>query len=362
MEEKTTPELQLETKARGAGCLSEVGWFLSGAVLPMGSLTFYRKAAQRSVGSTILFFIFFTALISTMLSLSFGVTMYSASGGIEDAYAGGSIPEITISQGVAEVGGTQPFILLSGPSSNGQTILVATDTSGTLKRIDTNRFDQGFLLTHTELHMLNRGDYQVIPLSNLHDTFDRDPIIINAETVSRFWKVMAVVLVFVVFIFLTLWYTVIRLMIIATIALVLWGIVSLIKPNTGFGPIIITGLYAIVPAVYLSHLFSRSEISLPGLQTLFLIVFWGIGLAANFMDFTKTSDDQPMRLWTALIGVPMLILYMVDVFWNLPPQGELIALWVITVFTGLTLAGLRLFFRFNKPRALPPPGEPASQS
>jgi len=127
----------------------------------------------------------------------------------------------------------------------------------------------------------------------------------------------------------------------------MWGIVTLIKPNTGFGPIIITGLYAIVPAIYFSHLFSRSSFSFPGLQTFLLLVFWVIGLVVNFADIKFFSDDRPLRLWTALIGLPMLLLYILDIFWQFPHPYDTIALWAVTLLTGLVLAGLRLFFRFK---------------
>jgi hypothetical protein len=345
-QENTSLPSQLEKKANGAGCMGELAWFFSGAVLPMGSFVYYRKASQKSVGSAILFFIIFTLVISVISTISFGLTMFSVIEGIQKAYTDGDVPEITIAHGVAEVDGTQPFVLIDGEDANGQSILVAADTTGKIKEIDTNRFDQGFLLTQTELHVLNRqNDYQTLPLSELHTAFQRDPIIINAQTVSQAWGVIAAIIVILAFIFLVLWQTVVRLMIISMIALIIWGVVSLIKPNTGFGPIIITGLYAIVPAIYLSHLFSRSGFGLPGMQTFFLLLFWVTGLVVNLTDTRFFKDDRPLRLWTALIGLPMLLLYIVDVFWQIPsPYGPAV-LWVVFILTGLTLVGLRLYFR-----------------
>jgi hypothetical protein len=348
MEENIIPESKPEKKANGAGCLSELGWFFSGAVLPMGSFAYYRKAVQKSVGSAILFFILFTLVISTLSTIGFGVTMFSAIKGIQKAYADGDVPEITISHGVAKVDGPQPFILVNGESSNGQTILVAADTTGKITEIDARQYDQGFLLTGTELHVLTQqNDYQAVPLSELNTLFKQDPIIVNAQTVSQAWGIMSTIFVILVFIFLVLWHTVVRLMVISIIALILWGIVSLIKPNTGFGPIIITGLYAIVPAIYLSHLFSRSNFGLPGIQTFFLLVFWVTGLVVNLMDIKFFNDDQPLRLWTALIGLPMILLYVVDIFWKFPSPSGPVMLWVVTLLTGLVLISLRLYFRFK---------------
>ena len=346
--ENMVSESQVEKKENGAGCLGELGWFFSGAVLPMGSFTYYRKAAQKSVGSAILFFVIFTLVISTLATINVAVSAFSVIRTIQQSFVDGKIPEITISNGIAEVSGEQPFIMIDGSDSNGQSMLVAVDTTGKIREIDTSRYSQGFLLTRTELHMVSlQNGYQAFPLREFNVAFNQDPIIINAQTMSQAWVIMSTVLVILAFVFLVLWYTVVRLMIISMIALILWGIVTLIKPNTGFGPIIITGLYAIVPAIYFSHLFSRSSFSFPGLQTFLLLVFWVIGLVVNFADIKFFSDDRPLRLWTALIGLPMLLLYILDIFWQFPHPYDTIALWVVTLLTGLVLTGLRLFFRFK---------------
>src|SRR4026209_967781 len=124
MEENPIPESQPEKQSNASGCLGQVGWLLSGAVLPLGSFAYYRKAAQKSVGSAILLFVFFTLVISVLSTISFGVAIVSVIRGIQQAYADGDVPEITISHSVAEVDGAQPFILLDGEDANGQTILV----------------------------------------------------------------------------------------------------------------------------------------------------------------------------------------------------------------------------------------------
>ncbi len=346
--ENSISEVQVEKQGNGAGCLGQVGWFFSGAVLPMGSFSFYRKAAQKSVGGAILFFIMFTLTISTLLTLNVAIEAFSVIGSIQQAYADEKVPEITISHGAAEVSGEQPFILVNGSDANGQLMLVAIDTTGSIQEIDTGRYYQGFLLTRTELHMVTpRNGYQRIPLSDINTMLDRDPLIINAETTSQAWGVMSVIFAIMAFIFFILWHIFVRLMIISVIALVMWGIVTLIKPNTGFGPIIISGLYAIVPAIYFSHLFSRSSFTFPGVQTFLLLVFWTIGLVVNFVDIPFFTEERPLRLWTALIGLPMLLLYIVDIFWQFPVPYGAITLWGVTLLTELVLVGVRLFFRFK---------------
>lgn len=346
MNENMITEPQVEKKENGAGCLGQLSWFFSGAVLPMGSFSYYRKAAQKSVGSAILFFVIFTVAISILVTINVAVKTFSVIGPIQQAFADGEIPEITISNGIAEVSGEQPFIMLDGSDANGQRMLVAVDTTGEIKEIN-SRYSQGFLLTRTELHVVNpQNGYQVVPLSDLNTMFSQDPIIINAQTTSQAWGIMSTILVILAFVFFVLWYTVVRLMIISMFALIMWGIASLIKPNTGFGPIIITGLYAIVPAIYLSHLLSRSSFTFPGVQTFLLLVFWVTGLVVNFANFKFFTDERPLRLWTALIGLPMLLVYIVDIFWQFPSPYGIAVLWAVSLLTGLVLIGLRLYFRF----------------
>jgi len=351
MDENVIPEVQVDKKENGLNYLGQLGWFLSGTVLPMGSLSYYRKAAQKRVGSAILFFVVFTVAISTLASIALALSTFSFSSSIQKAYADGTIPEISISHGIASVNGDQPAILLNDRDASGQYILVAVDTTGEIKEIDTDRFSQGFLLTRTELHMVTpQNGYQTLPLSELNLMFEKDPLIINAQTVSQAWMVMALAFVVLAFIFLVLWNTVIRLMIIAVIALMFWGIVTLVKPNTDFGPVIITGLYAIVPAIYLSHLFSRSNFSFPGIQTFFLLVFWVVGLSAKFVNIKFFTDEPAPRLWIALLGLPMLLMYIVDIFWKFPAPNGPIILWVVTLITWFAMIGLRLYFRFRDGR------------
>lgn len=343
---------------KSSGCLGEVGWFLSGAILPFSSLLYYRKATQKSVGSAVLFFVFFTLAISTLTTTNMALNLFSGISSIHEAYETGEVPAITISNGVAQIAGEQPYILIDGPDNNGQNMFVGADTTGVYTEIDQSIYYQGFLLTRTELHMVTpQNGYQVVPLSDLNVAFEQDPIIIDATTVSQAWGVFSVLIVVLGFIFLVLWSTVVRLMIILVIALFMWGIVTLLKPKTGFEPIIITGLYAIVPAIYLSYLFKRTDLSFLGLQTFFLLVFWTIGLLSNFLNVKFIAEERPLYLWTALIGVPVLIVYIVDTFVTFPSPYGVAALWVVSLLTGAIIIGLRLFMRF-RPKKLASSGEP----
>jgi hypothetical protein len=345
---------QSQQPQENAGCLSEVGWFFSAAVLPMGSLTFYRKAARKSVGNAMLFFFVFTSIIACLITAGTTLALYSVSSEIQKAYESGKVPEITISNGVTEVNGQQPFVLVDREDSQGQPILIAVDTTGKLSEIDKSVYDQGFLLTRTDLHILNKGDYQIVPLSEINKAFEKDPLIINAETVTQAWATFSIVFAVIALIGLWLWHFVFRLMIIAMYALVLWGIVAMARPGTGFSPILISGLYAIVPAIYISHLFSRSGFTFPGVQSIFLFIFWTIGLIASLVDHPMLKAERPLREWTALIGAPMLIVFMVDSVKALPEPYGVAVLWVVFILTFITLAGARAFFRFQESQS--PPG------
>ena len=136
-------------------------------------------------------------------------------------------------------------------------------------------------------------------------------------------------------------------MILALYALLMWGLVSLIRPNTKFDPIIISVLYAVVPAIYLSYLFSRIGISFLGLQTFFLLPFWIAALAASLLDVTFFSTERPLRLWTALIGLPMLVVFCIDKIIEFSPPNGPVIIWGTASITVLILVGLRLYFRYK---------------
>ena len=341
-----------------SGFLRELGWFLSGAVLPMGSLSFYRGAAKRSVGLAILFFFAFTLFITALTTINIVVTMTAVVNDIHQAYLQGQIPNITISHGIAQVDGPQPAILFDQRTGS-DTILVAADTTGRMTEIDQRVYTQGLLLTRTELHILSSTEeYQRMSLSDLNAAFSTDPIVINEQTASNAWVALSAVIAVLAFIGLVLWNSIVRLMIIAMLALVLWGIVALFRPKVGFEPFIITGLYAIVPAIYISHLLSRSQFYFPGFQTILLLVFWAAALIGTLSDAKFFKAQNVSHLWTALLGLPMLLWLIVDIFAPLPsPAGEVV-LWALVVLTMVALIGVRLYLHVTDMQASQQPALP----
>jgi hypothetical protein len=106
-------------------------------------------------------------------------------------------------------------------------------------------------------------------------------------------------------------------------------------------------VYAVVPAIYIAHLLSRSGFTFPGVQTFFLFIFWTIGLIASLMDHPLLNAERPLRSWTAFIGAPMLLLFIADSIITIPAPYGTIALWAFTPLTFAGLAGARAFFRYQ---------------
>lgn len=300
--------------AKPSGCLSSLGWLAVAPVLATFSPTFYYKAGRRSTGQAVLFFFALMALITSLQTCSVLWSFLQVVGEIQNGYARGDVPEITISQGTAEVTGEQPWVWEDATA----TTFLGVDTTGEITDIDQRIYTQGFLLKRNTLVMLNqRGQYQEVRLRDLQQGLNLDdPFILNAETVTRYWLGFTAILTIVMFILLVVWNMIIRLAYIALIALVLWGISAIIRRGTGFGPVLATGLYALVPALLIVFLISRLNISFPGLTTFFLLVFWIAGLArtlipakpyslASFSDYL--ISEHPLRGWRALIGIPLAI-------------------------------------------------------
>ena len=333
-------------KEKRSGCLGELGWFASGSILPLFSLYFYRKASERKVGLALLFFLAFTLGVSILSTVGLGLSMAGVTQEIRQAFDDGAFPEITIADGVAQVDAPTPLILFDEDTGS-QITFVAIDTTGKIREIDRYQYSQGILLTRAELHVLNNARYEVLPLHELNRMFEKDPIIINAETVTNTWITFSIGFSIIAFIFIFLWEAIARLMILALYALVLWGIVSLIRPNTKFDVIIISALYAIIPAIYLTYLCSRIGLRFPGLQTLILLPFWIAAMVAALSEAHFFSEERPLRLWTALIGLPMLVLLCIDRLLELPSPYGPASLWGLTMLTALLLVGVRLFFRYK---------------
>jgi hypothetical protein len=335
----TIAEQETPLTSTGQEAGTGAGWFFAGLVLPFVSRRFYRIVSRKSLGVAFLFFFFFTSLMTIASTLQISRNFNEMQVELEQAIESGLIPTITISNGVAIVDAPQPYIILDQSRE-----LVALDTSGRIERIDRDRYDRGILLTRTEIHALNeRGEYQVIPLSDLNAMF-RDPLVANEETILSTWGQIAGLLRVIVLIGLGLWNLLARMIVIIMLGLLLWGITTMIRPGTQFNPILITGIYAFVPAIYLDVILSRIGLNFFLMQTLIFIGIWITALAFVFQKMKPVDDHtwQRNRLNDSLVAIPFLVVLFVDsIFapdwgrWVLPGLG-------FATFLSLVWLGTRL--------------------
>jgi hypothetical protein len=290
--------------------MSLLDW-LAGLVFSTFSPTYYFIAARQSLGPALAFFVLFALIASTLQTIPIAVGMSTVKSEISQQFEDSNFPDITISNGIAEVTGPQPNIFLDE-----QGLLIAIDTSGEMTRIDRNRYIQGMLLTRTEIHLLNDdGRYQQESLTELQPLLG-DPFILNAETAPVYWQRITTWAVIGSFITLILWNTFVRIAYILAFGLVLWGIAVLVRKGTGFTPVLITGILALVPALFLRALLSLTGVQFTFLTTLIYLPLWAIFLttaliprkiegkparAAEYFSFI-----HPLRTWRALIALPLI--------------------------------------------------------
>ena len=328
-----------EPAREGGGCLSDMGFHAASFVLPIASLSFYRRAAKRSTGSAVLFFILFMGVVTVLTTIGVARGLLTATDEIQRAFQDGSVPEITITSGEAVVRAPQPAILIDQDN-----MLVAIDTTGQLNAIDRTRYDQGLLLTRYELHLLNRGEYEyrTIPLAQVNQLFQRDPLVINAETTARMWQNFSVIFSLAAFFGLALWNIVVRFMYLAALAVAVWGAVSLFR-KTDYSTVLIAGIYAFVPALIIHQILNRLGIHFIFLQTLILVVVWGVGIYAILVKqgWDLLGPDRPLRSWRALLGLPLLAVLTLDMLFNWA-NGGLILL-AAAALTGIALVAAGMF-------------------
>jgi hypothetical protein len=335
---------QADAAAPKGGCLPEIEIFGSGLVLSWFSPTFYIHAARRKVISALLFFFVFTSAIAVLQSISLTYSMFAVRDSIVKAYEQNHVPTIRIEDGIAEVDGPEPLVLMDQNE-----MLVVVDTTGQhYTEADLRRYQQGFLINRTELLMLQQGGrLQSIPLASFHEMLNQNPIVIDKQWVAGAWDTFTAGFGIASLIALWLWHVPIRLAYMLVLALVMWGIASLFRKNTGFGPVLITGMYALVPALIVRFMLSLFNFYFPSLVTLILVFVWSMGLIAalrplSVLSLIKPGLDpaaQPLRAWRVLIGLPLLIDIVLELIfhWN--------AVWVtwgLAVVTMLTLAAISL--------------------
>jgi hypothetical protein len=303
-----------QPQAASGGCLNEFLWLGLGAVMPCASLTFYRQAIRRKTILALVFFVLFGIAISLVTAAGVDQAFTKVLLDAQSNSVLSNFPTITIKDGNASFDGAQPYYLFNKDNE-----IVVIDTTGTLRNIDTTHYRTGFLLTRTYLQVLQTGGQtQNIPLTELNAMFSTNPIVIDRDNLlSLFHTVLTVMWVIASFL-LILWNTFCRLMIILLMGLVFWGATAAFRNHTDFAPVLITGLYTFVPAVYLDFLIGQVTVRFLGTLTLIHFFLWAIALFFLFHELDKYAGqvERPLRAWRAAIGIPMLVVMILQAVYS----------------------------------------------
>jgi hypothetical protein len=291
MEENTIQSTVNESKEND-GFISWVIFTVKSFIFPCFSPSFFKTASKRNLIGVIAFFFLFAFVITFVPTLRVIIAMRGVGSEIQGAYERGELPTITIEDGIAKVDGSQPLVFESNRT------LAAIDTTGKVNEIDTRSYNKGILLTQTEIHLVNEDGYQVLPLSELNIEFG-NPIVLDKTQVLDLWRTVSIWITILAFVGILIWNSIVRLAYIALIGLVIWGIVSLMKKGIGFSPVLITGILANVPVMYLKFILSLVNISFFTwytillfftLYTILLIIVWTLALWTVLK--TRNADEM----------------------------------------------------------------------
>ncbi|HVN55516.1 MAG TPA: DUF1189 family protein [Anaerolineaceae bacterium] len=335
--------------------MGEGAWLATPFTLSCASPDFYQYGARRKIGSAIWFFVIFNMILVLIATVRMTYVMVDTRQQISDAFLSGQIPEITISGGLANVNATQPLVLVDGDG-----VLVKIDTSGFATQIDNRRYANGMVLTRDSLMVLNNGQYQTIPLAKIQEAFKTDPILINAEMVTGLWDQLTTWLIAGTFLLGLLWMVLVRLVWLLLLASLMRGAVTLFRRKVEYAPVAITGLYAFIPALYLHYLLGRVHVDFIFLQTLILLVIWGIALIPALRQPLPREIEKPnLAPWQMWIGVPMVLALAWDSIFSLPDAVGLV--WVIAIVTMLIYVTMYMFMGGHPEESTGQPGPTSSQ-
>lgn len=332
----------------GEGALTQLLWHAASFILPVFSLRFYRIVQRKRISRALVFFVLFGTVLSVLFTFKIVRIIDELDREIAAALAGGDFPDIVIQDGVASVDAPQPLVLLDQEGR-----LFVLDTSGVYEDIERERYREGILLTRTDLIVLDgSGERSSIRLAELNDLFNTDPIVIDETFVQTAWERSSRVAIVVGALALWIWHTVLRLMVLALLGLLIWRTVSVVRSQMDFASIMVTGIYAAVPALYLHYLLGRVGLTVPGLQTMILMLIWlGISMASLGYGENSFVGQEGSLLRMTPVGIPMLLVLGWDVVFA--PDIEPLALWGVPVLTFIAWMVMR---RFHYEEDQPPAG------
>ena len=313
-------------KPKGNRFLEELLWLVMGLVLPAGSFTFYKKAAKRSAGFAFLFFFLFSTALAVIATTGVNRQMDTAVKDLEKELTKMVFPAITVRDGVATAKGPQPYVIYG---SEGE--IFAIDTTGKLNSIDTSNYHTGVLLSRTGVQVVqaSNGRNQTISWVDLQDMVKTNPLVIDKAAILGWTATLMGYVKGAALVGIWFWEVLGRLMIMLVIGLIFWGLGALIKPGTGFGAVMVVGIYAYVPAVYFNFVLGQAKLNFPLKLSLVHFLIWGVMLLFTLDAFGKgtLSKERGLRTWRVLIGVPILVLMPLQYVqgWDAPVNYAVIA-------------------------------------
>lgn len=319
---------------------SLVELYLAGPVLPMCSPTFYHQAVKRSVFAAFVFFFLFGLALAALQTAQVTADFGEARRAVDEAFASGEIPEVSIDNGLATVYAPQPFIAVDDAQS-----LVVLDTTGvyTGRELLEGDYESGFILTRDTIYGFDdQGRFTQLSLREL-DWLVPFPLHFNAVVLKSFISMGQLF----VFAGLFVWRSILGPIYIALLGLVVWGIASLARKKVSYSAVLITGFFAAIPALYGEYLMARIDADVFLMFTLLLLIVWTVGLVAA-VGTRRPGDwlrgERTLRAWRAAIGYPMLIIFALDVYyqWDRGPAivwttavATVAALLVVGYLTGI---------------------------
>jgi hypothetical protein len=329
------------------GFVESLAWLGASAVLTCASQTFYRRALRRGMGLAVLAFSLYM-LTATLLTVGLvNQSIEQAARSLQVYLAQKQMPTITIRDGIATSDGSQTVVLEDqSPSS-----IIAIDFTGRYTQNSLNSYQTGFILNRDTLYMKSSQGLRDYPLIDINNSLQTNPILVNATTIQQTIAKYRPLVGTLTGIFVFTWDCIFRLTFILLMALLMWGITSIIRPNAGYMPVLTIGLYAFIPADYANFLLESNQVSFFGMRTLLHLVIWGIALALAFGKGSK----QPLRLWRALLGIPMLAVMAYQYVFN-----DAGTRWFVSIIMAVTVAALMVIGWYTREKeelgALPPTG------
>jgi hypothetical protein len=305
----------------------------AGLVLSGISPTFYWHAMRRRASSALYFIVLFGLVIATIQTLGISHTFGTFTKEVEQSFASGAFPQLTLSGGRLAVEGPDPYIR----EYEGGVLIV--DTTGTYgpSVLQKGRLQTGFLLTRSTLYMLNQGEMQSAPLDQIQPMLG-DPFVLDGQLVRNVldWLQTGIYVV------LMIAHTAGSLINVAILSLVVRAVASRVWTGVTFGPVFTIGVYATVPVTYGMYVLSRIGIVFCGLRLFLLLVVWAIGLVAAFAERGDgiLKGGRPLRSWRALIGVPMLVILALDAIFSWSSGGIVVVGTTLMTLIVLAVVGL----------------------